>query len=241
MPPVLRWRITGNGVAGGRGNVVSLDVGLQHLSGGEPLDTHGQRGLHDLYPGGGYFARHAIVELRYYFLLEQTEQMLHVPLLGVGLGTRQGNRPAILPREPLGPPAIERAQLWNAVERRLHAAGTAGMKAALNGVPQLSTLDGWWAEGFTGENGWAIPLSGAEADAEQWDMEHLFRLLEQEVVPKFYDRMPGKVSAAWVQIMKSALAVSVERFTTRQMLQTYVKRYYVPAAAGDAVPGDPPS
>src|SRR5438034_10689653 len=90
MPPVLRWWITGNGVPGGRGNVVSRDVGLQHLSGGEPLDTQGQRGLHDLYPGGGYSARDAIVELRYYLLLEQTEQMLHVPLLGVGLGTKIG-------------------------------------------------------------------------------------------------------------------------------------------------------
>src|SRR6266576_1262526 len=141
-PPVLRWRITGYGLTGGRGNVVSRDVGLQHLSGGEPLDTHGQRGLHDLYPGGGYFARDAIIELRYYFLLEQTEQMLHVPLLGVGLGTRQGNRPAILPREPLGPPAIERAQLWNAVERRLHAAGTAGFERHARQVdPHVHTRD----------------------------------------------------------------------------------------------------
>ncbi|HEV2672186.1 MAG TPA: alpha-glucan family phosphorylase [Gemmatimonadales bacterium] len=122
----------------------------------------------------------------------------------------------------------------------LEACGTSGMKAALNGVPHLSTLDGWWAEGFTGENGWAIPLPAAEADAEQSDMEQLFRLLEQEVVPTFYDRIPGKVSAAWLHMMKSALAVSVERFTTRQMLQTYVTRYYVPAAAGEALPGDAP-
>jgi starch phosphorylase len=132
--------------------------------------------------------------------------------------------------------------LWVNLPRvPLEACGTSGMKAALNGVPHLSTLDGWWAEGFTGENGWAIPLPAAEADAEQSDMEQLFRLLEQEVVPTFYDRIPGKASAAWAQMMKSALAVSVERFTTRQMLQTYVTRYYVPAAAGEALPGDPPA
>ncbi len=131
--------------------------------------------------------------------------------------------------------------LWINLPRvPLEACGTSGMKAALNGVPQLSTLDGWWAEGFTGDNGWAIPLPAAEADAEQSDMEHLFRLLEQEIVPTFYDRIPGKAAAAWVHMMKSAMAVTVERFTTRQMLQNYVTRYYVPAAAGEAPPGDPP-
>jgi len=131
--------------------------------------------------------------------------------------------------------------LWVNLPRvPLEACGTSGMKAALNGVPQLSTLDGWWAEGSTGENGWAIPLPAAEADPEQSDMDQLFRLLEQEIVPTFYDRMPGKPGAAWVHMMKSAMAVSVERFTTRQMLQTYVTRYYVPAAAGEALPGDSP-
>jgi starch phosphorylase len=132
--------------------------------------------------------------------------------------------------------------LWLNLPRvPLEACGTSGMKAALNGVPQLSTMDGWWAEGFTGENGWAIPLPTVEGDPEQEDMEHLFGILENQVVPTYYDRLPGQHSVEWVHMMKGALAVAVERFTTRQMLQSYVTRYYVPAAAGEAIPGDPPS
>jgi starch phosphorylase len=131
--------------------------------------------------------------------------------------------------------------LWINLPRvPLEACGTSGMKAALNGVPQLSTLDGWWAEGYTGENGWAIPLPSGEGEPEQQDMEHLFQILEDQVVPMYYDRVPGQHSAEWVHMMKGAVAVAVERFTTRQMLQTYVTRYYVPAAAGETIPGDSP-
>jgi starch phosphorylase len=131
--------------------------------------------------------------------------------------------------------------LWVNLPRvPLEACGTSGMKAGLNAVPQLSTLDGWWAEGFTGENGWAIPLPPPDVEPEASDVENVFRILENEVVPKYYDRLPGKSSAAWVHMMKSALAVTVERFTTRQMLQNYVTQYYVPAAVGEAPPGEPP-
>ena len=131
--------------------------------------------------------------------------------------------------------------LWINLPRiPLEACGTSGMKAALNGVPQLSTLDGWWAEGFSAENGWAIPLPTGEGEPEQQDMEHLFDILENQVVPLYYDRVPGQHSSEWVHMMKGAMAVAVERFTTRQMLETYVTRYYVPAAAGEGIPGEPP-
>jgi len=84
-------------------------------------------------------------------------------------------------------------------------------------------------------------LPESEGDPEQHDMDHLFEILEKQVIPRYYDRLSGKHSPDWVHMMKGAMAVAVERFTTRQMLQGYVTRYYVPAAAGEAIPGEPPA
>ncbi len=136
---------------------------------------------------------------------------------------------------------VQGVDLWlNMPRAPLEACGTSGMKAALNAVPQLSTLDGWWVEGFTGTNGWAVPNAAAGADVDESDCGHFFDLLENEVVPRFYDRGPDGVPTAWVHMMKHALRTAGERFTARRMLQEYVRNYYAPAARGESPPSDPP-
>ncbi len=136
---------------------------------------------------------------------------------------------------------VQGVDLWLNVPRvPMEACGTSGMKAALNGVPQLSTLDGWWAEGYTGLNGWAIPLPPPDEDPDASDLEHLFSLLEEQVVPRFYDRGADGLPRAWIQTMKHALAGGLERFTARRMLGDYVRDYYLPAASAHLPDDDPP-
>jgi len=129
---------------------------------------------------------------------------------------------------------VQGADLWLNVPRvPLEACGTSGMKAGLNAVPQLSTLDGWWAEGYTGQNGWAIPpvQPGEETDAA--DANRLFALLEDQVVPMYYTRDARGLPVEWLQRMKQALKVSGEWFTARRMVQDYVNDYYTPAMRGE--------
>ncbi|HEX9895468.1 MAG TPA: hypothetical protein VGA78_16175, partial [Gemmatimonadales bacterium] len=125
----------------------------------------------------------------------------------------------------------------------MEASGTSGMKAALNAVPQLSTLDGWWEEGWDGSNGWTIQrheeaLSPEEADAR--DAESLYRLLEEEVVPLYYERDARGIPIGWVDRMRNALRVAAGQFTAHRMLRDYSERYYVPAMRGDVSADDPP-
>ncbi len=132
--------------------------------------------------------------------------------------------------------------LWLNIPRvPLEACGTSGMKAALNGVPQLSTTDGWWEEGFEGDNGWIIPRAPegcSPEEADEHDAGHLFRILEDEVVPLFYDR-PGDgtwrdAPAAWVERARWAIEVACVRFTASGMVREYARDYYVPALRSSA-------
>jgi starch phosphorylase len=129
---------------------------------------------------------------------------------------------------------VQGVDVWlNNPRRPLEASGTSGMKAGANGVVNLSVLDGWWDEGWTGDNGWAIggrePL--ADEAAQDWaDAMDLYRLLESEVVPEFYERGRGGVPTRWVERMKRSMATTVWRFSTTRMLHEYTEQLYLPAA-----------
>jgi starch phosphorylase len=121
--------------------------------------------------------------------------------------------------------------VWlNNPRRPLEASGTSGMKAAINGVPSLSILDGWWDEAFDGANGWAIGngTDASEASHDAGDAEALYRVLETEVVPTFYDRDPDGLPIRWIGFMRGALATGLTRFSAERMLAEYVDRLYRP-------------
>ncbi len=137
---------------------------------------------------------------------------------------------------------VQGVDLWLNLPRvPLEASGTSGMKAALNGVPQLSTLDGWWHEGYDGLNGWAIPPASSRAAPDDWDADHFYRLLEEQVVPLYYDRDARGIPHGWIQKMKHAIRVAGQQFTSRRMLMNYGRLYYVPAMRGDVGSDDPPT
>src|SRR5437899_96332 len=137
---------------------------------------------------------------------------------------------------------VQGVDLWLNVPRApFEACGTSGMKAALNGVPQLSTLDGWWAEGYDGPNGWAIPPAPAGQDVDAADAEQLYRLLEAEVAPLYYDREAAGVPRRWVETMRHALRAAGARFTAQRMVREYFTEYYLPAMRGEPPADDPPT
>ena len=129
---------------------------------------------------------------------------------------------------------VQGADVWlNNPRRPLEASGTSGMKAAQNGVPNVSVLDGWWDEGYTGDNGWAIGGRDTNPDetAQDWaDAQDLYRILEEEIVPAYYDRDESGVPTGWVGIMRRSMATALWRFSTTRMLHEYTERLYLPAA-----------
>jgi starch phosphorylase len=120
--------------------------------------------------------------------------------------------------------------LWvNLPRPPLEASGTSGMKSALNGGVNLSVMDGWWEEAFDGTNGWAIEDHGAP-DATVQDARHaaaLYDLLDQEVIPQFYDRDEAGIPRAWVRRIKASLRSIGPRFNATRMLRDYVQAVYV--------------
>jgi starch phosphorylase len=132
---------------------------------------------------------------------------------------------------------VQGCDVWlNNPRKPLEASGTSGMKAAVNGVPHLSIGDGWWAEGYTGSNGWLIDggVDGPDYDAvDRADANALYRLLEEEVVPAFYDRDAANVPHRWLTIVKEAIRTNAARFSARRMVKEYVQRMYVPSLTRD--------
>jgi starch phosphorylase len=128
---------------------------------------------------------------------------------------------------------VQGCDVWlNTPRKPLEASGTSGMKAALNGVPHLSIGDGWWAEGYNGSNGWVIDggVTGDNYDAvDAADAGALYQLLEDEIVPAFYERDQLAVPRRWVATVKEAIRSVAPRFAARRMVKEYSERMYAPA------------
>ncbi len=126
----------------------------------------------------------------------------------------------------LGASLVRGADVWlNTPTPPKEASGTSGMKSAANGGINLSVLDGWWAEGYNGKNGWGFSEE-SHSDAE--DAGILYHLLEAEVVPLFYDRDANGIPQAWVEMMKESIVSSLPQFSSQRMMREYTEQAYLP-------------
>jgi starch phosphorylase len=128
---------------------------------------------------------------------------------------------------------VQGCDVWlNNPRKPLEASGTSGMKASVNGVPHLSIGDGWWAEGYTGQNGWLIegkPHSQDPDAVDAADAEAIYQILESELVPTFYDRDPQGIPRRWLAIVRQAIQSVTPRFSARRMVKQYAEEMYRPA------------
>ncbi|MEI7835253.1 MAG: alpha-glucan family phosphorylase [Planctomycetota bacterium] len=135
---------------------------------------------------------------------------------------------------------VHGVDVWlNTPLRPMEACGTSGQKVVLNGGLNLSTLDGWWAQAYDGTNGFAIGVGGEHVDpARQGELDAgaLYDVLENEVVPLFYDRGPDGVPRGWVARQKNAIRTLAWNFSAHRMMMDYTLRCYLPASGGLTAP-----
>jgi starch phosphorylase len=127
------------------------------------------------------------------------------------------------------------ADVWlNTPRRPFEACGTSGMKAAVNGVLNLSVLDGWWCEGYSEERGWRIGNGeeyGDPAYQDAVESQALYNTLENDVIPSFYERKHGGLPDRWLGMMKASMKMGLHNFCSQIMVSKYEKKFYQPAAA----------
>ncbi|MGK2957265.1 MAG: alpha-glucan family phosphorylase [Acidimicrobiales bacterium] len=133
---------------------------------------------------------------------------------------------------------VQGCDVWmNTPQKPYEASGTSGMKASINGGIHLSVGDGWWAEGYTGSNGWLIEGVGDDDSSmtNSAEAEALYRLLEVEIIPAFYDRNESGIPTRWLRIVKEAIRTVMPRFSARRMMKQYAEEMYEPLAGSEAL------
>lgn len=129
---------------------------------------------------------------------------------------------------------VQGVDVWiNTPRRPWEASGTSGMKVLVNGGLNLSELDGWWAEAYTPEVGWALGDRKEHGDDPNWDREEantLYDLLEREVIPEFYNRDIGKMPLAWIARIRESMAKLTPHFSSNRTVREYTEKFYLPAA-----------
>ena len=137
----------------------------------------------------------------------------------------------------LGRYLTQGVDIWlNTPRRPREASGTSGMKAVLNGVPNLSILDGWWVEGYNGANGWVIGDErdlGNEDAQDEFDANSIYQTLEDEIIPLYYSRDRDGIPRGWVEVMRETIRSNAPSFSMSRMIKEYTSDMYIPAMNGD--------